>query len=123
MTAVAELSLVPALLLMLAPPILRERNRNLPILAVLTTLWIIDLVFTRALYRGDIPLAAGAMRGAVNLVLVLVTVIAGRIIPAFTGNALRRAGSETVPATHRWLEVLAIGSVVAIAVCDLDPAG
>jgi uncharacterized protein involved in response to NO len=50
---------------------------------------------------------------------VLVTVIAGRIIPAFTGNALRRAGSETVPATHRWLEVVAIGSVVAIAVCDL----
>jgi uncharacterized protein involved in response to NO len=119
LTAVAELALVPALLVMLAPPILRARNRNLPILAVLTTLWLIDSVFIRALYRGDMPLAAGAMRMAVDLVLLLVTVIGGRIVPAFTSNALRQAGSEAKPVTRNWLEAVAIGSVVAIAICDL----
>jgi uncharacterized protein involved in response to NO len=117
--ASVELALLPVLLLLLAPPILRARNRNLPILAVVTLLWLIDAAFMRALGTGDVLLAAGTSRMAVDLVLLLLVVIGGRIVPAFTGNALRRAGSEAAPVTRGWLEILSIGSVAAIALCDL----
>jgi uncharacterized protein involved in response to NO len=119
LTAAVELALLPTLLLLLAPPILRARNSNLPILGVVTLLWLLDAVFMRALQTGDFLLAAGSTRVTIDLVLVLVCVIGGRIVPAFTGNALRKAGSEVALVTRGWVEILAIGSVVAIAVCDI----
>lgn len=117
--ATVELALLPMLLVLLAPPILRARNRNLPILGVVTLLWLIDAAFMRAMFNGDIQLAAGASRVGVDLVLLLVVVIGGRIVPAFTGNALRKAGSAVAPISRGWLEVLAIGSVALIAFNDL----
>jgi uncharacterized protein involved in response to NO len=119
MAAAIELSLLPMLLMLLAPPVFRARNRNMPILGVVTLLWLIDAAFMRAMQTGDFQLAAGAARTAVNLVLVLVVVIGGRIVPAFTGNALRRIGSDVAPVSRGWLEVLAIGSIAAIALGDL----
>lgn len=119
LAALAELSLLPMLLVLLAPPVLRARNRNLPILGVITLLWIIDATFMRALQTGDVLLAGHAARLGIDLVLMLVVVIGGRIVPAFTGNALRRMGSEVAPVSRGWLEALAIGSVAAIVPCDL----
>src|SRR5687767_12930379 len=58
--ATAELALVPCLLALLAPPILRTRNRNVPILAVLVVLWLIDGAFVMSVARGDALLAAGS---------------------------------------------------------------
>lgn len=117
--ATIELSLLPALLLLIAPPIVRARNRNLPILAVVTLLWLIDAAYMRALRTGDILLAAGAARVGVDLVLMLVVVIGGRIVPAFTGNALRKMGADVAPVSRGWLEAVAIGAVAAIVPCDL----
>lgn len=117
--ALVELSFLPALLSLIAPPILRARNRNLPILGVVTVLWLIEAAFMRALQKGDLMLAAGAARVAMDLVLMLVVVIGGRIVPAFTGNALRRLNTGVTPVSRGWLEVVAIGSVAAIVICDL----
>ncbi len=117
--ALIELSFLPLLLSLIAPPILRARNRNLPILGVVTVLWLIDAAFMRALQKGDLLLAAGAARVAIDLVLMLVVVIGGRIVPAFTGNALRRLNAGVAPVSRGWLEVVAIGSVAAIVLCDL----
>ena len=65
-------------------------------------------------------LAGSAMRLAIDLVLILVTVIGGRIVPAFTANALRQRG-ETVSHRHAcaWLEFAVIGAMVAIAITDV----
>src|SRR5688572_25182288 len=56
--ATVQLSLLPMLLVLLAPPIVRARNRNLPILGVVTLLWLIDAAFMRAMINGDVLLAA-----------------------------------------------------------------
>lgn len=121
--ALIELSLLPALVVLLAPPILRARNRNLAMLGVITLLWLIDAAFMRAMITGDILLAAGATRVAVDLVLVLVVVIGGRIVPAFTGNALRKLAkpgeTPAAPVSRPWLEAIAIGSVAALTLNDL----
>jgi uncharacterized protein involved in response to NO len=117
--AVAELSLVPCLITLLAPPILRARNRNLPLLGVLLVLWLIDVAFLASMARADIALAAGTSRLAIDFVLVLVTVIGGRIVPAFTANAIRRRGEEPNLITRAPLEYAVIGLMVAIAIADV----
>jgi uncharacterized protein involved in response to NO len=111
--------LIPLLLALLAPPIFRSGNRNAPLLAVLTVLWLIDATFLYALARGDVLLAGGAMRLAIDLVLILVTVIGGRIVPAFTGNAIRAGGEDPRIVTRKPVEIAAIASMVAIAVVDV----
>jgi uncharacterized protein involved in response to NO len=61
--------------------------------------------------------AAGpALRFAVDLVVVLILVIAGRITPAFTQNALRRRGLERSVRSWPWIGAVAIGSAGALAV-------
>ncbi len=117
--AIAELSLVPWLVTLLAPPILRTRNRNLPLLGVLLVLWLIDAAFLASKARADIALAAGSMRLAIDFVLVLITVIGGRIVPAFTANALRRRGGEPNLVTRPWLEHVVIGLMISIAIADV----
>ena len=119
MLALAELALVPSLIALLAPPILRTRNRNLPLLGVLVVLWIIDVAFLAAIARTDVTLAAGSIRLAIDFVLVLITVIGGRIVPAFTANALRRRGEEPRVVTHPPLELIVIGLMVAVAIADV----
>jgi uncharacterized protein involved in response to NO len=119
MLAVAELALVPWLIVLLAPPILRTRNRNLPLLAVLLVLWIIDVVFLAGMARADVTLGAGSTRLAIDFVLILITVIGGRIVPAFTANALRRRGGEPNLVTRAPLEIAVIGLMVAVAVADV----
>lgn len=122
--AVAELALVPWLIVLLAPPILRTRNRNLPLLAVLLVLWIIDVAFLAGMARADAALAAGSTRLAIDFVLILITVIGGRIVPAFTANALRRRGEEPNLVTRAPLEYTVIGLMVAVAVADvIAPVG
>jgi uncharacterized protein involved in response to NO len=117
--ATAELALVPCLLALLAPPILRTRNRNVPILAVLVVLWLIDGAFVMSVARGDALLAAGSMRLAIDFVLVLVTIIGGRIVPTFTASALRRRGETVTTVTRKPLEFAVIGLMIAIAVTDV----
>jgi uncharacterized protein involved in response to NO len=117
--AAAELALVPWLIGLLAPPILRTRNRNLPLLAVLLVLWLIDAAFIASLWRVDAALAGGSARLAIDFVLILITVIGGRIVPAFTANALRRRGGEPNLVTRTWLEYVVIGLMVAIALVDV----
>lgn len=116
--AAAELAFVPCLLALVAPPIL-PRNRNLPVLAVLCVLWIIDGAFVLGVARADALLAAGAIRAALDFVLLLVTIIAGRIVPTFTANALRRRGETVTTVTRRPVEYAVIGLMIAIAVMDV----
>ena len=116
--AIAELSMLPLLAALLLPPLLRTRNRNVRLLFVLLMLWSADAAFVWAVAQGDVGVAARSISFAINLVLVLVTVIGGRIVPAFTANALRRRGESSEIVSHTWLEVSVISSMIIIAVLD-----
>jgi uncharacterized protein involved in response to NO len=59
--------------------------------------------------------AASALRFAVDLVIVLLVVIGGRITPAFTQNALRRRGLDRRVRSRPWIGALAIGAAAALA--------
>lgn len=124
LVACVELAFLPTLAFLIGPPLLRSRNRNTALLAVLGALWLIDAAFLVALRRADAALASRVMTLAIDLILVLVTIIGGRIVPAFTGNALRRRGETVNVVSRKWIEVAAIGSMIVIAVADaLSPTG
>jgi uncharacterized protein involved in response to NO len=119
MTVLAELAFLPALAALLAPSLFRSSNRNTPLLAVIGLLWLIDAAFLVALNNGDAALASRATTLAIDFVLVMVTVVGGRIVPAFTGNALRRRGEAAAVVSRSWLEKTVITSMIAIALIDL----
>jgi uncharacterized protein involved in response to NO len=117
--AVSELIFLPLLAALIAVPLLRARNRNTPLLLVLLIFWATDVVFMFAWSRADVMLAGTALRTGINLVLLLVTVIGGRIVPTFTANALRAQGLASTSRSVAWLEWLVIGSMALIIILDV----
>jgi uncharacterized protein involved in response to NO len=116
---VAELSFVPGVMIVLAPSIMRSSNRNWPLLLVLFAFWCGDAVFAYAALTGQSVLAATALRGSLDVVLILITIIGGRIIPAFTGNALRARGAVVSMRSSRPLEVVVIALTAGYVVADI----
>ena len=104
--AAVELAFLPALMAVAGPSLLRTISRNTPLLFVLLMLWIADAVFLYGLWQGDAMLITAALRGGLDIVLVLVTVIGGRIVPAFTGNALKASGLAVNMRNNRIVEYL-----------------
>jgi uncharacterized protein involved in response to NO len=106
-------------------------------IAALRTIWasgqyrnyaVVGIVVALATANGAVHaevlgLASGAarlgIRFAVDLVVVMILVIGGRITPAFTQNAFRQRGLEHVIRTWPWLIMLTIGAAVAAAASGL----
>ena len=117
--AICELAFIPALAGLLAPPLLRARNRNSPLLLVLAGIWLTDVVFMHALIRDDVLLARTALLVAIDIVLLLVTVIGGRIVPAFTASGLRARGLVPHLRTSRWVDGIVIAAMTAVVFVDI----
>jgi uncharacterized protein involved in response to NO len=60
--------------------------------------------------------AGRALRFAVDLVVVLLLVIAGRITPAFTRNAFLRDGIARTVRSRAWLDAIVLAAAGALAV-------
>ena len=118
MLATLDLAFLPALAALLAPPLLRERNRNIAMLGVLTALWVADAAFLAACSGGNVELASRALLAAMNIALLLLTIIGGRIVPAFTGNALRRADASFTLHSYPWIERILPAAMLGVIVVD-----
>jgi uncharacterized protein involved in response to NO len=116
--AAVELAFLPCLAALIAWPLLRTRNRNTALLIVLTLLWLADGVFLCASSLGNVELASRSLRVGIDIVLMLITIVGGRIVPAFTGNALRSRGVSAPIRTWLGIEALVIGSMVAMTILD-----
>ena len=101
------------------PPSLRARNRNTPLLIVLAGIWLTDVVFLYALMRDDPLLARTSLLVAIDIVLLLVTVIGGRVVPTFTANALRARDGRADICSNRCAHSIAIVAMIAVAVADI----
>ena len=58
-------------------------------------------------------------RLAVDLLALLIAIIGGRVVPAFTTNALRRRGEEKLPVNRAPLNVAGIILVAALTIADI----
>src|SRR5215469_3007217 len=117
--AALDLSFLPALAGFVLVPLVRARNRNSPLLAVLLALWLTDLAFYRGLAHGDSVFARHALLVGIDIVLLLVTVIGGRIVPTFTSSALKQQGIGISLHAWRGMTPLAIGIMLAAIIFDV----
>lgn len=114
-----DLAFFPAVAAALAGPLVKTRNaRNYPFLVMLGLLFAADVAF-HVSSAGLLTLPFDPLRFAANIVLVMVVVVGGRIVPAFTRNALVREGIPTSIRPAPWLERASLAAVGAVVVVDL----
>ena len=112
-----DLAFLPVVAVGVTIPILRSRNkRNYKVLGILVALCTLHFVFHSAL-AGELPawLSRTSLLAAIDTVVILFALIGGRVIPAFTRNAV--PGSD--PIHKQWLEVCAFGLLLLIAAMTL----
>jgi len=125
LVAILDLAFVP----FLAALVIRAlaggwSRRNAIFLPVFAALFAANLLYHLDA-AGIAPGYAGrGLNLALDTVLFLIAVLGGRVVPAFTTNALRRAGEERLPVSRAPLEAAALLAVVALAAVDfLAPDG
>ena len=116
LVAALDVAFFPFLAALIAPALLRARNRNTPLLAVLVLLAACNGVFYWQLACHDADLAVRAVRIAIDVTLILVTVIGGRVVPAFTSSALRAEAVKmrVLPG----IGAAAVAAMAAVALVD-----
>ena len=107
--AIADVAFLPAIAWYLWQPLQRTRSRNRFLVAIVATLAVINLLFHLA-HSGILALyPVTLMQVGLMLVLVLVAIMGGRVIPAFTRNAVRSARVRSV----KGLDACALASLIA----------
>lgn len=110
--ALVDVLYLPFLIVAIALPIFSSRNqRNYKVVLLLVLFALAHLVFHVA-SLGPLPawLAYTTIVVTLDLLTILYAIVAGRVIPAFTRNAIE--GSE--PRTSMWVEALVFGSLILI---------
>ncbi len=118
LAAFVDVAFVPLLAVVIASPIIKSRNqRNYKIIALLVLIAVANVIYHLA-SLGPLPawLAYTTVITAIDLMTILFAVVAGRVIPAFTKNAV----PGSAPRHASWLEFLAFGSLVLIIVTRLS---
>jgi len=121
---VLDSAFLAVLAVAVAHAILRAGNRrNLVVVLAFLVLFAANAAFHAAGPDGP-ELRSLALRLGLAGIVVLITLIGGRIIPAFTGNWLQRTGREGVPAPMGWIDRAALGiGVLALGVWTALPDG
>jgi len=113
--AAIELAFLPALALTIVGPLIRAKvARNLALLLVLLALWGCDAAMQAGfLGWSEVSGPRGARLG-IDALLLLITVIGGRIIPAFTSNGLQMAGIRAEVRSFVLLDRAVIATMAAL---------
>ena len=117
LASIVDIAFLPALGVAIFVPIWRSRNaRNYKILGIVAVLAMLNTAFHFA-YLDLIPATwlPAAYRTGLDVIALLIAIIAGRVVPAFTANAI--PGSN--PRRIGLVEAISIGAIVAVAVLDL----
>lgn len=90
-------------------------RRNVLVVLVIAALAASDVLFhlqMMGMVSADRPLG---LHAGVYVVVVLMTLISGRIVPSFTASALKRAGDETEVVTRPWVGRIAVAGAMVTA--------
>ncbi len=113
--AAANLAFLPAVAIVVGRAIVGAKSRrNYGIVLVLAALFGAQVLMHAGALRGDVALPRRGELLGLDLILVLIAVIGGRIIPLFTRNATKASDIRS----SAWLDRLAIGALVLCAIAD-----
>lgn len=105
-----------------APLLARTQRRNAGFLAALIALALVNGLFHLHVLGAIFVDPRAALRCAIVVVAVLLILVGGRITPAFTRNALARAGAPTAIRPSPGLDRTAVAAAAVAAVAALAPA-
>ena len=109
--AIADVAFLPALALVLSVPLLRGgAPRNRIFLVALTGLVLANGLVHAGRLGGQLATSLRGLDLGVDLIVLMIAIISGRVVPYFTERALAGATPRRWPA----VEIAAIGSVLAI---------
>jgi len=107
--AILDVGLFVSLALLAAREVIASRNGNVPIVGLVLLFGLADAADYGGA-AGLIPADVG-WRGAIALVIVMISVIGGRIIPSFTRNwMVKQRMTDGLPTQPQTLDVLIIAS-------------
>jgi uncharacterized protein involved in response to NO len=123
-SAAIDLAFLPILAALMAPPLLKGGiGRNSALLVVLSALWLSDIAmqaeFSGFSFAIEIDTGSRGVRAGIDILALLITVIGGRIVPAFTTTYLKLREDRKLPRSFPVLDRLAIGSMVLLLVMEL----
>jgi uncharacterized protein involved in response to NO len=96
---VADSAFFVALIALLLREIVAGRNwKNLMIVALVLAMTAANVLFHLEAARGGYPAGGSGLRLGVAVAVMLITLIGGRIVPAFTRNWLTKRQARTLPA-------------------------
>ena len=110
--AILDVGLFVSLAALAAREVVASKNRNMPIVGLVFLFGLADAA-DYAGAAGLIPPDAG-WRGAIALVIIMVSIIGGRIIPSFTRNwMVKQRMTGGLPTQPQTLDLLTIASTAA----------
>lgn len=115
--AIVDVMFLPAIAIAIAVPIWKSRNtKNFKLLGIVTALALLNVLF----HLANLNLLPQSMLRsflllALDVVALLLAIMGGRVIPAFTNNAIQGANART----DRRVEIVAIGSLLLIVVLEV----
>ncbi|MEQ8327269.1 MAG: NnrS family protein [Parvibaculum sp.] len=120
--AAVDLAFPLVFLAVVAREIVAGRNwRNLPMTGALTLLLASNALMHAEAAGAAIPPGTGARLG-LGLLVLLISLVGGRIVPSFTRNWLAKRGETKLPASFGWTDRIALGATAAaIAVFVVAP--
>ena len=122
--ALVDLAFFPALAASLAMPLWRAGKwRNIVFLLLIAALAYGNLLMRLEWMGATADTASAGITLTVGIVLLMVTVIGGRILPSFTQNALRRHDPAFAIPARSWLDRAAILVTAAMIPADLTAPG
>ena len=114
-TATVDLAFLPALALTILPALIRSGNRrNFMFIGLLALLFAANLQF-----HLDASHDTGTLRLGLNTMLLMLTMLGGRMIPAFTSAGLKQRGLEIRIGRYRLLDRATLLAVAGVLLVDL----
>ncbi len=107
--AILDVGLYVVVALLAAREVIASKNRNVPVVGLVLLLGVADA----ADYLGQAGTVDADLgwRGAISLVIVMISMIGGRIIPSFTRNWMVKRGVKSgLPTQPQSLDLLVIAS-------------
>jgi uncharacterized protein involved in response to NO len=118
--ALLDLAFLPALAVTCALPLVAARSRrNYGFIGLLVALSIANGAAHFAALLGDITTVRTAHRAALDVIVLMIVTVTGRVVPMFTRNATRLDWVRSVPS----LEQGATVAVLLLALADIWPGG
>jgi uncharacterized protein involved in response to NO len=115
MVALIDLAFIPALALTILPALIRSgMTRNFVFIGLLAALFVSNLQFHFAgAARVD------SLRLGINVVLLMVAMVGGRILPAFTSSGLKQRGIDIKIRRYPPLDFASLIAVLAVIIIDV----